>query len=71
MLETKEKIREKGQKLCGGEMKEEKGKGRKMGMMLHTVIPIPAAQKTAVRKCPSLRPVWHPVQVIAQKVKIK
>lgn len=52
MLETKEKIREKGQKLCvWGEMKEEKGKGRKMGMMLHTVIPIPAAQETAVRKC--------------------
>lgn len=51
MLETKEKIREKGQKLYVGEMKEEKGKGRKMSMMLHTVIPIPAAQETAVRKC--------------------
>lgn len=42
----------KGTKVvCGGEMKKEKGKGRKMGMMLHTVIPIPAAQETAVRKC--------------------
>lgn len=64
MLETKEKIRDKS---CWGKMKEEKGRGRKMGVMLHTVIPIPAAQEAAV----SLRSVWYPVQVIAQKVKIK
>lgn len=49
MLETREEIREKRQKLWWGE--EEKGKGRKMSMMLHTVIPIPAAQEAAVRKC--------------------
>lgn len=34
-----------------GREEEEKGRGRKMGMMLHTVIPIPAAQEAAVRKC--------------------
>lgn len=32
-------------------MKEEKGRGRKMRMMLHTVIPIPAAQEAVIRRC--------------------